>query len=183
LTLDQLLEVPLVRRCWDQVAARYPDVPTARLLRELVREQIGLMVSDLIATTRSGLAEAGLDGADVAAIRAAGRPLVCFSDRLHEEERALKRFMYANLYHHPQQRDAAARARIIVADLFGAYQADPALMGAAWDASCVADEPARSRHIADYIAGMTDRFAERSHAAIFGDTAPPGAPPMLDRVV
>ena len=148
--------------------ARHPDLPTERLLRELVRDQIGIMVNDLLASTQANLDALGLAQADVSDVRAAGRVVAAFSDEMREEERALKRFMYANLYHHPQQLAAAAHARVIVSELFSAYQADPALMGKAWDASCVAAEPDRSRHIADYIAGMTDRFAERAHQEIYG---------------
>jgi len=168
LTLDQLLAVPLVARSWQAVTARHPGVPHEKLLRELVREQIGLMVNDLIATTRANLAALGLEDAEVSAIRAAGRPVVAFSDAMREEERALKRFMYANLYHHPRQLAAAARAQVIVTDLYAAYQGDPALMGEGWEAACGAQEPYRSRHIADYIAGMTDRFATQAHRRIFG---------------
>lgn len=166
LTLDQLLEVPLVRLCWDRVRARYPDVPQDRLLRELVREQIGVMANDLIASTRRNIADAGVK--TVEDVRALGRTLVCFSPELTAQERELKRFMYATLYHHPEQLAAADRARIIVADLFRAYQADPALMPPEWRDDCAGDEPARSRHIADFIAGMTDRYAEKRHAEIFG---------------
>jgi len=169
LSLEQILEVPLVARCWGQVKARHPDVPENRLMRELVREQIGVMVNDLIDTTRANLQALGLAEADVSAIRGAGRAVAAFSDAMREEERTLKRFMYANLYHHPLQLQAAERARVIVADLFEAYHEDPSLMGSAWDASCSAEEPHRSRHIADYIAGMTDRFAERAHREVCGD--------------
>ncbi len=84
-------------------------------------------------------------------------------------ERALKRFMYANLYLHPAQVEAADRAKVIVADLFEAYHDQPGLMGDGWDAACAQEEPMRSRHVADYIAGMTDRFAERAHRAVFGN--------------
>lgn len=166
LTLDQLLEVPLVRLCWDRVRARYPDVPQDRLLRELVREQIGVMANDLIASTRRNIADAGVE--TVEDVRALGRTLVCFSPDLTAQERELKRFMYATLYHHPEQLAAADRARIIVTDLFRAYRADPALMPTEWRDDCAGDEPARSRHIADFIAGMTDRYAEKRHAEIFG---------------
>jgi dGTPase len=169
LSLEQLLEVPVVKRCWDKVQARYPDIAEERLMRELVREQIGLMVNDLIETTRTNLHLMGLEQADVTAIRAAGQPVAAFSDAMREDERVLKRFMYANLYHHPLQLAAAHRARVIVTDLYAAYHEDPALMGSAWDASCSAQEPHRSRHIADYIAGMTDRFAERAHWDIYGN--------------
>ena len=170
LSLEQILDIPLVRRCWDKVKRRYPDVPEERLMRELVREQIGVMVNDLIAATRANLDRLGLANADVEAIRAAGQPVCTFSEAMREDERALKRFMYANLYHHPLQMAAAERAHVIVADLFAAYQGDIGLMDAGWDTDCPAEEPARSRHIADYIAGMTDRFAEQAHRRIFGET-------------
>jgi dGTPase len=141
-------------------------VPQDRLLRELVREQIGVMANDLIASTRRNIADAGVE--TVEDVRALGRTLVCFSPDLTAQERELKRFMYATLYHHPEQLAAADRARIIVTDLFRAYRADPALMPTEWRNDCAGDEPARSRHIADFIAGMTDRYAEKRHAEIFG---------------
>ena len=169
LTLDQLLGVPLVKGCWDRVRARYPDVPEERLLRELVREQIGVMANDLIAATRANIAAAGVETADD--VRRAGRTLVGFSPELAAQERDLKRFMYATLYHHPSQLAAADRARVIVTDLFRAYQADPKLMPQEWRDDCATLEPQRSRHIADFIAGMTDRYAEKRHAEIFGELA------------
>lgn len=169
LVLEQLLEVPFVARCWDRVRTRYPDVAQDRLLRELVREQIGVMANDLIAATRANIAESGVR--TVEDVRALGRTLVAFSPELAAQERDLKRFMYASLYHHPEQLAAADRARVIVTDLFAAYQADPALMPGEWRDECVTGEPDRSRHIADFIAGMTDRYAEKRHAEIFGAVA------------
>ena len=169
LTLEQLLDVPIVKHCWDRVRARYPDIPQDRLLRELVREQIGLMANDLIASTRRNIAEARVE--TVEDVRAAGRPLVCFSPELAAQERDLKRFMYASLYHHPSQLAAANRARIIVRDLFRAYQQQPELMPSEWQDDRLLNEPGRSRHIGDFIAGMTDRYAEKRHAEIFGEMA------------
>ena len=169
LTLDQLLAVPVVKHCWDRVRARYPDIPQDRLLRELVREQIGLMANDLIASTRRNIAEARVE--TVEDVRSAGRPLVCFSPELAAQERDLKRFMYASLYHHPSQLAAANRARIIVRDLFRAYQQQPELMPSEWQDERLLNEPGRSRHIGDFIAGMTDRYAEKRHAEIFGEMA------------
>jgi dGTPase len=166
LTLDQLLSVPMVAQCWERVVARYPDVAPDKLLRELVREQIGHMANDLIATTRANIAAAGVKS--VEDVRVAGRALVTFSPELAAQERDLKRFMYATLYHHPTQLAAAERARVVVTDLFAAYQTDPSLMTGEWVEDCVAQEPERSRHIADFIAGMTDRFAEKRHAELFG---------------
>ena len=155
LTLEQLLEVPVVARGWDAVRKRFPDVPAARLVSELVRSQIGAMVRDLLSETRVRLERIG----DIADVRAAGRCLVGFSPEMREDERVLKRFMYANLYHHPRQLEAARAAEGIVAGLFAAYSADPALMPGDWPERMPAEEPWRSRHIADFIAGMTDRYA------------------------
>jgi dGTPase len=165
LTLDQILSVPLVAQCWDGVRARHPDIAPERLLRELVRDQIGVMVNDVIETTRAALAETGVG--DVDDVRGAGRMLAGFSGPLAEEERALKRFMYATLYHHPEQVAAAEEARRVVSELFAAYHADPSLMAEGWPDQCGLEEPQRSRHIADYIAGMTDRYAQKRHEALF----------------
>jgi dGTPase len=167
LTLEQLLAVPLVARCWDGVRARYPDISPDRLVRELIRDQIGHMVNDLIAESRRRIAKSGIS--EVEDVRGAGCPLIGFSDAMQAEERALKAFMYANLYHHPEQLAASARAQGIVTQLFAAYRDDPRLMGSEWDAACDAAEPGRSRHISDYVAGMTDRFAERAHRELTGE--------------
>lgn len=157
LSLDQLLALPFVAAGWDAVRARFADVAPARLVGELIRSQIGGMVGDLIAETQRRIAAAGVE--TIADVRAAGSPLVAFSDAMRAHERDLKRFMYANLYHHPRQLAAAQAAGDIVAGLFAAYHADPALLPEEWRARLPATEPDRSRHIADFIAGMTDRYA------------------------
>jgi len=164
LTLDQVRSVPMVSRVWDGVRSRFPDIEPARLARELVRAQIGTMVNDLIAETSARIADAGIE--TVADVRAAGRTLVGFSDSVRNEERDLKRFMYANLYHHPRQLAAAAAADGIVAGLFDLYRAEPAALPDEWRASLPPEEPARSRHVADFIAGMTDRYAINRYRAL-----------------
>ena len=151
LTLDQLLEVPLVARGWAAAQARYPDVAAERLMGELVRGQIGMMVNDLIDETRQRIRDARVTCVDD--VRDAGRALVGFSDAMRAEERGLKRFMYANLYHHPRQLAAATSAHGIVTGLFAAYQDTPATMATPWGEDVPGDEPWRSRHIADFIAG------------------------------
>ena len=166
LTLEQLMEVRFVRDAWSGVKARYPDVDDGRLVRELVRNQIGLMVNDLLAETQRRIVETGVRS--VEDVRAAGGVIAAFSPEMTERERELKRFMYATLYHHSSQLEAADRARRIVTDLFAAYHEQPALMSSDWEARAPEDEPWFSRHIADFIAGMTDRFAENRHAEIFG---------------
>ncbi|MBS0255793.1 MAG: deoxyguanosinetriphosphate triphosphohydrolase [Proteobacteria bacterium] len=165
LSLEELLAQPFVADQWRAVEARYPQAPRDRQLRELVRSQIGLMVNDVIAETRARTK--GM--ASVADVRAAGRASAHFSPALAEEERRLKRFMYERLYYHPEQLAAADSARKVTAALFAAYAADPALMGAAWAAGLPAEQPARARHIADYLAGMTDRFAMAAYHRISGE--------------
>ena len=166
LTLDQMLAVPLVARGWEVARAKFPDVVPKRLASELIRSQIGVMVNDLVAETRRRIAASGVG--DVADVRAAGCALVGFSEAMRVEERDLKRFMYANLYHHPRQLAAADAAHGIVKGLFAAYRADPALLPEEWRERLPEGEPERSRHIADFIAGMTDRYAVRSYQQVVG---------------
>ncbi len=166
LELDDLLELDFVADGWRAVERRFPTAPRERQLRELVRSQIGVMVIDLIAETK-----ARADGfGSVAEVRAAGRQTAAFSPWLTEAERRLKRFMYDRLYYHPDQLATAERACEVMAGLFAAYSADPGLMGPGWAERLQEGEPERSRHIADYIAGMTDRFAISAYARITGRT-------------
>ena len=167
-TLEELLEVPLVARTWDAVRARYPEIAEARLVPELVRELIGLMVADVLGETRARTA--GVDS--VAAVRGAGRPLAGFSDQLAAEERALKRFLYARMYDAPVVKAVRTEAQALLARLFAAYRADPRLLPIAWQPASEAD---LVRGIGDFVAGMTDRFAVRCHDEIFGPEAS-GAP-------
>lgn len=173
LDLDQLMEQPFVAANYRAVEARFPGAPRERLLRELVRDQIGVMVNDVIAATAANVADAGVASADE--VRAAGRTLGRFSEELAAAERELKRFMYKNLYHHPEQLAAAEGANKVVGELFSAYAADPRLMGDDWAARLPGEECATSRHIGDYIAGMTDRFAIDRYADIVGRDAVPAA--------
>ena len=172
LSLDQVLGDPLVRSNWDKVRARYPDVPTPRLLGELVREQIGCMVDDLLAESRRRLDEAA--PRSVEDVRAAGRPLIGFSDEMAAREKALTRFMYANLYHHPQQLDIARQTEQVVASLAEIYKRDSGHLPDNWRASLPASEPGLTRHIGDFIAGMTDRYALSRYRDLVGPIAVEG---------
>jgi dGTPase len=169
LTLEQLLELPFLAERWVRILAKYPDARQETLIRELVREQIGGMVNDVIDTTRERLTNLAIETDDD--IRQAGRQISGFSHELAARERELKAFMYANLYHHPAQQDAADTARVIISDLFRAYSGDPTLLPADWQNGVPTSEPQRSRHIADFLAGMTDRFAQNRHREIFGAVA------------
>lgn len=166
LTFEQILDVPLVASIWEEIRGRFDGIEPRRLVGELIRTQIGEMVMDVIAETRRRLAETGVRSP--ADVRAAGRALVGFSPGMREHERTLKRFMYAQLYHHPRQLEAARIAQGIVAGLFAAYRDDPALLPEDWQQRLPADEPWRSRHVADFIAGMTDRYAIARYREVVG---------------
>ncbi len=166
LDLDELLAQPFVADRWRAVENRYPGAPRDRQLRELIRGQIGVMVNDVLAETRHRT-QGMTSPADV---RAAGRASAAFSPEVAESERVFKRFMYDKLYHHPDQLATAERARAVIAELFAAYSQEPRHMDPAWFARLPEHEPARSRHIVDFLAGMTDRFAISRHAQIYGRT-------------
>ncbi|HQQ08323.1 MAG TPA: deoxyguanosinetriphosphate triphosphohydrolase [Novosphingobium sp.] len=166
LDLDELLTLDFVADHWRAIERKFPNAPQDRRLRELVRSQIGWMVNDVIGET----AARAHGMTSVADVRAAGRATAAFSSALEAQERALKTFMYAKLYHHPQQIQTAERARAVTAELYATYAQEPSLMEEGWLARLPAEEPQRSRHIADYIAGMTDRFAIAAHARIYGRT-------------
>lgn len=167
LDIEQLLELPFIAQRWDEICRNHHDIAPEKLVPELIRDQIGLMVNDVLATTRQRIADTGVKS--VEDVRQAGHMIGGFSDEMAEKERALKKFMYANLYHHPEQMAAAANAKIVIADLITAYRNDPALMPDSWANNLPTEEPARIRHISDYLAGMTDRYAKDRHAEILGN--------------
>ena len=164
-TLDELIEVPVIGRAWGAVRARYADLGEERLVPELVRDQIGLMVNDVLAETAKRVAEAGV-ASDVE-VRAAGRALAGFSAAMAADERELKAFLHARMYNAPQVADVRNEAQRIVAGLAAAYREDPGLLPSEWRPAA-ADRVATLRAIGDYIAGMTDRFAIRQYRAIVG---------------
>jgi dGTPase len=166
LELDQLMAVPMIARAWRVIEPRFPGVERKRVIGELIRAQIGEMVNDFIAATRGRLVAKGVES--VEDVRAAGEQLGGLSGEMAEAERGLKRFLYANLYHHPSQLEAAEAARHVIAGLFDSYAADPSLMPEEWRDALPANEPARSRHIVDFIAGMTDRYAIRRYRDTVG---------------
>lgn len=164
LQLDDLLTLDFVAERWRAVERRFPHAEHDRKLRELVRDQIGAMVNDVVAETAGRVQGLG----SIEEVREAGGPLAGFSAEMAQRERRLKSFMYAKLYHHPEQKVTAGRAREVIASLFAAYRDDPAALPRDRRASLPADAPQRARHIADFIAGMTDRFAMDEYARLHG---------------
>ena len=164
LSLDDLLTLDFAAERWRAIERRFPDAPQDRRLRELVRSQIGWMVNDVLGETKRRVA--GMESSGD--VRAATQRSASFSAELAGQERMLKAFMYERLYHHPQQLAAAESARRVIAELYAAYAQEPGLMEGGWNDRLPEFEPDRSRHIADFVAGMTDRYAIDCHARIFG---------------
>ena len=161
LTLEQVAAEPLAARFHAQALAEHPRLQGRRLLYETIRRMLSEQVYDVIRHTRAALAEAAPASADAA--RAAPAPLVRFGGDMRAQSSALKRFLFANLYRHPQVEATMQAARQIVRELFAAYCADPAQMPASFAARAE-----RERAVADFIAGMTDRFAISEHERLTG---------------
>ena len=164
LDLDELLEVELVGRLWREIERRHPGLDRDRKVKALVRDGIGTMVGDVLAETRRRISEVRPESIDD--IRSAGKALAGFSGPLAEEERALKRFLYEKLYDSPQLRLVRDEAQRVVTNLAVAYREDPSLLPPGWQAE--EGEIARLRGIADFIAGMTDRYAIARHRELVG---------------
>ena len=161
LTLEQVAAEPLAARFHAQALAEHPRLQGRRLLYETIRRMLSEQVYDVIRHTRAALAEAAPASADAA--RAAPAPLVRFGSDMRAQSSALKRFLFANLYRHPQVEATMQAARQIVRELFAAYCADPAQMPASFAARAE-----RERAVAEFIAGMTDRFAISEHERLTG---------------
>lgn len=165
-SLDAVMAVPFVAESWAAVEVGFPGAPRDRLPAELVRHQIGRMVGDVLAETRKRLAEVG--PGSVEDVRAAGRTLVGFSPAMADCELQLKSFLRANMYNHEKNIRMREPARTVVAGLFHRFHTDPAAMSDEWAASLPSSEPERARHVADFIAGMTDRYAIRTYRRLVG---------------
>ena len=162
LTLEQLDEVALFASCRDESLAEYPRLGGRRLLFDAIRRMLSHQVHDLITATRAAVETAA--PANPRAVRALP-PLVRFSSAMQVQGAQLKGFLLRQLYRHPQVVETTDRARRVIADLYAVYSADPASLPQA-----VARHARPHRAIADYIAGMTDRFALREHQRLTGET-------------
>jgi len=161
LTLAQLQEVDLVARHHTEVLREHPGLAPRRAISETIRRMINTLILDLTANTAARIAEAA--PADVDAVRLAP-PLAAFSEPMRREADALKHFLLHNLYRHYQVMRTAVKAQRIVRDLYQAFLATPQLLPPRWRTATHASQP---RAIADYIAGMTDRYAIREHQRLF----------------
>jgi dGTPase len=160
LKMEQVAQAPLFGAYLREVMTRYPKLSARRWLYEATRRMLSDQVYDVVSATRLAIGASGVNSADD--VRQAG-PLVRFSAEMHARSVELKRFLFQHLYRHPQVSRMTELARQVVFDLFRAYETEPPQMGAEF-----AQRPDRVRAIADYIAGMTDRYAQREHERLTG---------------
>jgi dGTPase len=169
LTLEMLDHVSLPASILADVRALYPGLDPVRTGHELMRRQITRMVEDVIRTACARLeAEKPQSVNDV---HMASGPFIRFSDRMGGEEKELKAFLFRNLYRHPSVLAVRRRAETVVRDLFDVYFADPRTMPEGWREGldrCA--ERVKARHVADFLAGMTDTYAVKEHRRLFDRT-------------
>jgi dGTPase len=159
--LEQLAEVQLFARHLAEVRAKYPALNGRRVITETVRRIINTLVLDLVNTTRANIESSGVQS--LAEVRVAS-PLAAFSPALLDEHRELKRFLHRHLYRHYKVARMSAKAGRIISDLYTAFASDARLLPPEYQAR---ESLEGARAVADYIAGMTDRYAMREHQRIF----------------
>ena len=165
--LDDIAEVPIVGATIRDIRVQYPQLDSGRLVHELVRRLIAQLIEDVIAESARRLAELAPSAADD--VRRAQHQVIGFSAVMAEAENAIKGFLYPRMYHHPRIARVMGEAEGRVRDLFTHYIEHPADLPAEW-AFDSADAVAHSRRVADFVAGMTDRYALNEHARFFDST-------------
>ncbi|MCM8593797.1 deoxyguanosinetriphosphate triphosphohydrolase [Accumulibacter sp.] len=161
LSIEQLEGIELFTRHVGEVRSAYPGLAGRRLIHETIRRMINALVCDVIETSAANITREQPDGLD--AVRLAP-PLVAFSSVLGREQAHLKRFLHEALYRHHQVLRTANKARRIITDLFAAFTSDPRLLPPQYQGGA---PDSQERRVADYIAGMTDRYAIREHQKLF----------------
>ena len=165
LTLDQLREQPLFDRQYEAVRASYPELEDRRFIYEIIRRMIGTVVNDLIEETQRRLEESGVTS--IEDVRSADGLLVGMSPAIYEQHMALKRFLTRHLYGHEQKLAMTRKAQRIIEDLFAAYSEDVKRMPEEFAQRAASEDGSgRARIIADYIAGMTDRYSMKARESL-----------------
>ena len=170
LEIDQLAGVALFREAWEEVRATYPELPERRAVHEVVRRMINAQIVDLIETSEARLAAAAPSSMDE--VRSQGEPLMAFSEAMREQNLELKRFLRKRLYRHYRVHRMSAKAARVVRALFEAFFGDLGLLPEeaqhrARRLEAEGGEAGRARAVADYIAGMTDRYAITEYERVY----------------
>jgi len=170
LSFEMLEEIPFLASLMAEVRERYPNLEPSRFTHEIMRRQITRMVEDVISVAQRGLAE--IKPKSATDVRLANRVIATFSDEMSETDRQIKAMLFKRIYRHPEIMRIRAGAGQIVTDLFGAYMANPKEMQSHYWVDHIAGlaEPARARHVGDYLAGMTDTYAISAHRRLFDHT-------------
>lgn len=163
LTIGQLTEIDLFAEYWFDVQKRMPGISERRAIYETIRRMISALIVDLTKTSLERIEE--IQPQSVEDIRNAP-PVIAFSDEMGEKSRLLKQFLFANLYRHYQVNRMSSKARRIVQRLFSIFMTEPQLLAPEHRASS-GDKYEQARKIADYIAGMTDRYAMRQYRKLY----------------
>jgi dGTPase len=168
--VQSLCDVRLFRRQYDAVKKRYPDLPERRLVHEITRRMINFVVVDLIRTTQARIDEAAPESIDD--VRHRARPLAGLSEEVRAEHLELKKFLNERVYRHYKVLRMTGKARGVISALFNAFLEDINLMppeyrDAAHRGEQAGGDSGRARTVADYIAGMTDRYAILEHRRLF----------------
>jgi dGTPase len=167
--LDEIAAVPLPGKIVGAIRTAYPEIDNHHLVHELVRELIGLLIDDIVAETSRRLETLRPQSPDD--VRLAAAPVAGFSPPIAEGDAAIKAFLLTRMYRNPRVMQVMGEAERVVSDLFARYQANLADLPAEWQEGFRgADEAGRARRIADFIAGMTDRYALAEHARLFDST-------------
>jgi dGTPase len=162
LALDQLAEVAIFRRHLDAVLREHPRLGGRRLVHETVRRMIDTLVTDLVRTSEENIRRHRPDSPEEVRL---APPLIAFSEGVRAEAEELKRFLRTHLYRHYRVVRMSRKAHRIVTDLFQAFLDDPRLLTPEFQERARAGDTPRA--IADYIAGMTDRYAILEHRRLF----------------
>jgi dGTPase len=167
-TEDDLMELPVTGPAFAEVDAIYPGLEKMRRRHEALRRVFGRMVEDVIAVAQNRLSAAQPKSVDD--IRHMGTTIIRFSKPLYQELKAIRSFLFHRMYRAPSVMAERARVTQVVNDLFPLFLREPALLPAEWQADIAAatDETVLARIVADYVAGMTDRFALQEHARLCG---------------
>jgi dGTPase len=161
-TLDEMVDIPIAGKVFREAIARHKGIERPRLIGEAIRRLIDMLVTDLLAETRRRLAALGEGG--VERVRRAQGPVAGFSEEIVAATPGLREFLFRRMYRHERVTRTTQRAQTIVSELFAAFWSDASLLPEDWSRRAQDAEPKRrARLIADYIAGMTDQYAQREH--------------------
>ncbi|MBO9464834.1 deoxyguanosinetriphosphate triphosphohydrolase [Tropicibacter sp. R15_0] len=165
---SDVMDLPIVGAAYAEVDKAYPNIDAYRRRHEALRRVFGVMVTDVLTESKARLASSGCKTAQD--IRELGAPVIAFSDRLWAELKVIRSFLFSNMYRAPSVMEQRRRVTIALNELFPIYMQDPTLLPERWqiDPSALEDEVTRARLVADYVAGMTDRFALQQHLQLTG---------------